>query len=334
MMLRGVPTSWASASASLPATATAAAGAEAGAGPTVRRWSSAELGLRALLAVLVLVLFYVFSLGVVAVLLLVTWLQVQLFRSGGGALGILVFLPPLGALAILLAIWPRFHTWRDPGRGLTRQRAPELFETLQQVARATRQPMPRRVYLFDEVNAFVANRGIFMGRAMGLGLPLFELLTVGELRAVIAHELGHYASRAGGLSTFVYRAVRTFGRATAAAGTVPGLNVAFELWAEAFLRLAMPISRQQELRADELACRATGIETTISALTKISKHNPWGDIANPVAGWEQDLHETHPPLRDRIALARSLQVQAVLPADDRPARVLLETLLAGRTPAG
>jgi Zn-dependent protease with chaperone function len=268
----------------------------------------------------------------VAALLFFTWAQVQLLsRAGGVAIGVLVLLPPLAALAILLAIWPRFHVWVDPGRGLTETRAPELFQMLRDVARITRQPMPRRLYLFDAVNAFVANRGMFLGRAIGIGLPLFEILTVAELRAVVAHEFGHDASRAGGLSTFVYQAARTFVGATDAAGIVPGLDAVFELWAEAFLRIAMPISRQQELRADELACHVAGVETTISALTKISTNSMWGEIADPAPGWEQDLHETHPPLRDRIGLARSLQVTAALPADDRPARVLLETLLSTTT---
>jgi len=293
------------------------------------RWSSRKLAARALLAVVVLVLFYAFALSVVAALLFVTWAQVQLFNQPGGrAVGVLLFLPPLGALAILLAIWPRFRGWEDPGRGLTDKRAPELFQMLRDVSRVTRQPMPRRVYLIEDVNTFVANRGMFMGRAMGLGLPLFELLTVDELRAIVAHEFGHDASRAGGLSTFVYRAVHTFSSATEAAGTVPGLDVVFGLWAEVFLRIAMPISRQQELRADEMACWVAGADAAIAALTKISTHGPWGEIVDPVPGWEQNLHETHPPLKERIALARGLNSTPALPADDRPARVLLETLLA------
>lgn len=55
---------------------------------------------------------------------------------------------------------------------------------------------------------------------------------------------------------------------------------------------------------------------------------PWAEIPDSMPGWEQDLHETHPPLRDRIALARRLQLPAALPADNRPARVLLESLLS------
>lgn len=259
--------------------------------PTFKRWSSAKVAFRALLAVFVLASFYVFALAIIALLLWVAWFQVQMFNDPRGGIGIgwLLIVCPLAALAIAVAIWPRFHSWSDPGRGVTEQRAPELWAMLREVSRASRQPMVRRLYLFDEVNAFVANRGPFMGRAIGLGLPLFDLLTVSELRAVVAHEYGHDASRAGGLSTFVYRTVVTFMGASEAAGIVPGLNVLFELWADLYLRIAMPISRQQELRSDEMACYVAGVDATIAGLTKITTKNPYGEIADPMPGWEQDL---------------------------------------------
>jgi Zn-dependent protease with chaperone function len=297
---------------------------------TVTRWSNAKLTSRAVLALLLLVAFYVFALAVVALLLLLTWLQVQLFTHGTRGILLLaqLIVPPLGALAILIAILPRGPHLSYPGRGLNPKRAPELFDLLRDVARQTRQKMPRAVYLFNEPNAFVFNRGMFLGRGIALGLPFFESLTIGELRAVVAHEFGHFANRAGPITATVYRATRTFGAATAAAGAVPFLDGVFELWTEVYLRVAMPISRQYELCCDELACRVAGIETMVSALTKISTIGEHSEIANPVAGWEEDLHSTHPPLRDRVAMARALDLPPPpTPADDRPASVLLQPLL-------
>jgi Zn-dependent protease with chaperone function len=313
-----------------PAVATAVLSTSVEAPVTVTRWSNGQLTFRAVLALLFLGAFYAFALGTIALLLLVTWLQLQLFsQPGGRAIPLLVFIPPLGALAILAAILPRGPRFGYPGRGLNPKRAPELFDFLRETARQTRQKMPRAVYLVDEPNAFVGNRGLFLGQAMGLGLPFFEVLTVSELRAVVAHEFGHRANRAGPITQTVYRATRTFAAATAAAGAVPFLDGVFEVWAELFLRLAMPISRQYELRCDELACSVTGIETTISALTKISKLGDLPEIASPVAGWGEDLHSTHPPLRDRVAMARSLKLrEPAPPGDNRPASILLQSLLA------
>lgn len=56
--------------------------------------------------------------------------------------------------------------------------------------------MPAKVYLVPEVNAWVCERGGFMGigsrMVMGIGLPLLKLLNVDEFKGVIAHEFGHY----------------------------------------------------------------------------------------------------------------------------------------------
>jgi Zn-dependent protease with chaperone function len=274
-----------------------------------------------------------FAAAVVAALLLFSWLQLQIFKSGLGTNLSLVVVPPLAALSIILALWPRFRTWHDPGRGLTEKRAPELFAMLRELSRATRQPMPRRVYLTQDINAGTARRGLGTGTALFIGLPLFELLSVDELRAIVAHEFGHFSSRVG-LSTFVYQTVVTFAGATEAASLVPGLDVVFELWAEVFLRIGMPISRQQELRADDLGVRVSGAEAFASALRKLAGASSWNEIYEPVPGWEQDLHETHPPLHHRIKLARQSDVVSVLPPEERSARILLQTLLVESAPDG
>src|SRR5207302_3096002 len=67
---------------------------------TVTRWSNAQLTGRAVLALLFLVAFYAFALGVVALLLAFTWLQVQLLNQskGGAVIPLLLIVPPLGAL--------------------------------------------------------------------------------------------------------------------------------------------------------------------------------------------------------------------------------------------
>ena len=45
---------------------------------------------------------------------------------------------------------------------------------------------------------------------------------------------------------------------------------------------------------------------------------------------EQRIFSTHPPTRDRIALARRFNGQPLLPPDPRPARVLIEPLIVKR----
>ena len=53
-------------------------------------------------------------------------------------------------------------------------------------------------------------------------------------------------------------------------------------------------------------------------------------MINPIAGWEDDPRSTHPPLRDRVASARALNLPPPnAPADDRPAMTLLQSQLTG-----
>jgi heat shock protein HtpX len=74
------------------------------------------------------------------------------------------------------------------------------------------------VYLIGQVNAFVADRGGIMGfgsrRVMGIGLPLLSILTVSELRGVLAHEFAHYYGGDTRLGPWVYKTqsamIRTF----------------------------------------------------------------------------------------------------------------------------
>ena len=55
---------------------------------------------------------------------------------------------------------------------------------------------PERIYLAPDVNAAVFQRGGLLGfdgkRVLLVGLPLIDALTVRQLRAVIAHQFGHF----------------------------------------------------------------------------------------------------------------------------------------------
>ena len=104
---------------------------------------------------------------------------------------------------------PRIDKFEAPGPRLTPANAPQLFTIIEEVARATSQPRPEDVYLLGDVNAFVTQRGGFMGfgsrRVMGVGLPLLKGLSPAELRSVIAHEFGHFVSGDVALGPWIYK---------------------------------------------------------------------------------------------------------------------------------
>jgi hypothetical protein len=133
--------------------------------------------------------------------------------------------------------------------------------------------MPNDVYLVGDVNAFVTHRGGFMGfgsrRVMGLGLPLLQLVTVSELKAIVAHEFGHYCAGDVRLGPWIYKTraaiVRTL---QGLSGTVfQGLFVGY---ARMFLRVSSAVSRHQEYLADRLAAETAGASRLISALTRVA----------------------------------------------------------------
>jgi Zn-dependent protease with chaperone function len=234
---------------------------------------SPSLAVRAGLALALMVGFYLLALAIVLLLLAAAWMfSGHLNALTAKLIGFFV----MGALVILWSILPRPDRFQPPGPALTAARHPRLFQAIDEVARATGQPMPREVYLVPEVQAWVTRRGGVMGLGsrpvMGLGLSLLRTLEVGELRAVLAHEFGHHHGGDTRLGPWVYKTrgalARTLDGLSGFSGT---LQRPFAWYAEIFLRISQAISRRQELTADQLAARLYGADTLGSALHKIER---------------------------------------------------------------
>src|SRR5262249_15073484 len=111
------------------------------------------------------------------------------------------------------------------------------------------------------------------------------------------------------------------------------LGLLFQIWLLLFLRVAMPIAQQQELRADELPYRTVGALPTIAALAKIRDANGDGSDDFVSADEKEDLEHnerlfsTHAPLRDRVRLASAFAGAGLLPPDERQALVLIAPII-------
>ena len=99
-----------------------------------------------------------------------------------------------GVVARLGGLWFRVETLdpdSDLGPVLARVDAPQLFSTIDAVGRRLGVKPPGQVRLtYLPCCGVVAWGG---SRALIIGLPLFRVLTQGELRAIVAHELAHLA---------------------------------------------------------------------------------------------------------------------------------------------
>jgi Zn-dependent protease with chaperone function len=293
---------------------------------------SPSLAARAALALALLAGFYLLAVGLAAGLL---WLPYAEWRFAHRVHAKLAIFAVAGAGIILWSILPRPDRFTPPGPSLAAEAHPRLFAALREVAGAVSQAMPADVYLVPDVNAWVARRGGLMGigsrRVMGLGLPLLSILTVPQLRAVLAHEFGHYHGGDTALGPWVYRTRAAIGR------TIHGLaqhsrtlQAPFLWYGKLFLRLTHAVSRRQELAADALAARLAGARPLAEGLRAIHAAAPafqpyWATEVAPVldAGYlpplgdgfarfvkavrvkvpprPADPYDTHPPLEERLA---------------------------------
>ena len=200
-------------------------------------------------------------------------------------------------------------------------------------------------------------------RALLIGLPLFRVLTQGELRAIVAHELAHLAR---GDATAAARSAR-FVEALEQAVERSGRHVRGPLgaWTRFCLHeaswLIEPVARGQEARADRFAAAIAGGSAAASALVKVAVVQPLFrevlaayDLNNSGglnlyaffrAFWYRlpaDVHTAmrlsvltsrngahdpaHPPLPDRIVSLQAYPDPAHLNGDSQPATTFLGDL--------
>ena len=182
---------------------------------------------------------------------------------------------------------PRPDKFVPPGPELTSEKHPKLFRELRLIASAMKQSMPAHVYLTAEMNAWVSHRGGVMGigsrRVMGLGLPLLKILSVSELRAVLAHEFAHYRGGDTALAPWVYKTRTALTRTLDNLGSGI-IQIPFVLYSRLFLRITHAVSRQEEYAADARAAQFVGISAIGSSLQKIH----WATIAFD-AYWKTEL---------------------------------------------
>ena len=234
-----------------------------------------SLRTRAMLAVALTIGFYVLALGLIAGLIAI----VVITHAPGRLLGFCI----VGVLVIAVSIVPRRSRFSPPGPLLNPAGQPRLFAELEGVARAVGAPMPAEVYITPEVNAGVLQRG--RRRVMVLGLPLMQIMTISQMRAVLAHEFGHYYGGDTRLGPWVYRTRETIERTLRTVSQQSALlRLPFLWYGRLFMRVSQAVSRGQELAADQLAARTVGAGAMIAGLRNLGQ----GSIAYNVY-WRQEV---------------------------------------------
>ncbi|HSY05162.1 MAG TPA: protease HtpX [Steroidobacteraceae bacterium] len=291
-----------------------------------------------------IVLFLATNLAVVLLLYVVaeiTGLNAWLAIHGGSLGGLLVFSAFFGFAGsfISLAMSKTIAKASMGVRVIGQSADPTeqwLLGVVQQHARAVGVGMPE-VGIFDspEPNAFAtgANRNSAL---VAVSTGLLQRMNHQEIEAVLGHEMTHVANGDMVTLTLLQGVVNTFviflsrvigniidravfrsedGRGIASFVTVIVLQLVLGILANL---IVMWFSRRREFRADRGGAELTGKGNMIAALEELKRvHEPlpsqqfaaFGIADGSVAGGLKRLFMSHPPLDERIAALRALEIR-------------------------
>src|SRR5262245_2282159 len=249
-------------------------------------------------------------------------LVVRVSINGSGGLWTLV----TGACSAFLAVFmlkalffvKHGHTTEDVE--ITAKEQPRLYDFLHRLADEAGAPRPHRVYLSNRVNAAVfydlsiVNLILPSRKNLEIGLGLVNVLTLGELKAVLAHEFGHFAQRTMYVGRWVYIGQQIAAHIIAKRDALDrflqvlsrlDLRIAWVGWAlslvvwsirsvmELMFRVVVlaqrALSREMEFQADLVAVSLIGSDALVHALHRL---NAADDAWTRAAGFAMsELHE-------------------------------------------
>ncbi|MDX2029634.1 MAG: M48 family metallopeptidase [Blastocatellia bacterium] len=177
---------------------------------------------------------------------------------------------------------------------------PRLFEFLHRLADEAGAPRPHRVFVSTQVNAGVfydlsiLNLLFPSKKNLEIGLGLVNVLSLGELKAVLAHEFGHFAQRTMAVGRWVYIAQQIAAHIVARRDLLDAflarlsnfdLRVAWIGWLLSLIIWAIRslvetafslvvltqrvLAREMEMQADLVAVSLTGSDALIHALHRL-----------------------------------------------------------------
>lgn len=199
-------------------------------------------------------------------------------RSGDPAvylaikIGVVVFFL---ATVLMRAMWVKIPT--PNGLKLTREQTPRLFHLVDELSKKLQTPRIHHILIDIEYNAAMAQVPKFgpIGWSTNyliLGLPLLQVLSPEQLRAVIAHELGHLSGNHGRFSRWIYHSRQTWGRLLNQLKSnqdqlTTAIFEAFLKWYGPFFNAyTFVLARTQEYEADQAAAEFAGISYAAEAL--------------------------------------------------------------------
>lgn len=234
-----------------------------------------------------------------------TYTAYRLFESAlignGGFIEVLIALfNGFLALFMIKSLFISNKTDHSQQKEITPKDEPKLFKFLNDLADKTGAPRPNKVYLSNMVNASVFYdlklwNLLFPSRKnLEIGIGLINVLNIGEFRAVLAHEFGHFAQRSMLLGRWVYVAHQIAAHIVAKRDRLDAflsglsrsdIRIAWIGWILSIIIWSIrsivdmcfrvvvaahsALSREMEFQADLVAVSVTGSDALIHALHKL-----------------------------------------------------------------
>lgn len=182
------------------------------------------------------------------------------------------------------------------GKRLDPSSCPELAKMIEALCTMMKSLKPDHIIVGLDRNFFVTEAdvhcidGLLRGRTLYLSLPLSRILTVEELKGVLAHEFGHFVGLDTRFSRRFYPVYRGTSESLArllahaqsnGAQGIASLPAALMLmyFLESFSAAENTIGRDRELKADNMAATATNRHVIASALLKLAAYSPvWSAV--------------------------------------------------------
>ena len=222
---------------------------------------------------------YFYIAAILLLLLAAAGLIVAVIVSGKSALLVKLIIPIVVLIGLVLkSLWVKLAA--PQGRRMTKREQPRLFGAIEEVRRAAGAPRAHEVQLTNDLNAAIVQvprLGLFGWHKnyLILGLPLLQIMSLDEFKAVLAHELGHLSGAHGRFGAWIYRVRAGWSRLSESLQQQQHwgqfLFVPFFNWyAPRFAAYSFVQARQQEYEADRLAAETVGAGALASALVRLN----------------------------------------------------------------
>jgi Zn-dependent protease with chaperone function len=256
----------------------------------------------------IILFFIVYVLLVIAA----TWLAVSCFYWGvgimlamGSFLGIIlgIGLMALGVSIVFFLVKFVFAQKKSDNSSrveVTEEEQPRLFAFIRELTTETQTPFPKKIFISPQVNASVFYNSSFWSmffpvkKNLEIGLGLVNAINMGEFKAVMAHEFGHFSQRSMKLGSFTYNvnqvihnmlfdnnsyssALRAWGNIHWATAIFAQITVVVAQGIQWILRQMytlvnkryLSLSREMEFHADAVAASVAGGNNLVTALNRI-----------------------------------------------------------------